>query len=78
MITREEALDIIRKSALEIADIAPEEIDENSTFESLGLDSLDAIEILCAVEEELDCELDVDGTDMATLSDLLDAIVEGA
>ena len=78
MLTREDALKIIQKAAFDVADIASEGIDENSTFESLGLDSLDAIEILCAVEEELDCELDVDGTDMTTLSDLLDAIVEGA
>ena len=37
-------------------DIAPEDVTEDSTFDSLNIDSLDMVELICNLEEELDIE----------------------
>lgn len=37
-------------------DIDPEDVTEEATFESLGIDSLDMAELTCSIEEELDIE----------------------
>ena len=46
-------IDIIRKILAENLDIAPESVTEESTFESLEIDSLDLVELVCNLEEEL-------------------------
>ena len=41
-------------------DLSPEEITPNSTFESLGIDSLDIVEMIMDLEAELGVELDLE------------------
>ena len=41
-------------------DIAAESIAEDTTFESLGIDSLDVVEMVVDLEEELGVELELD------------------
>lgn len=47
----------------------PEEITATSTFEELGIDSLDTAELLMELEDELDVELEVEEK-MATVQEL--------
>ena len=72
---REKAMEAIKTALEEISDIDPEEVDEGSTFDSLDLDSLDMIEIICAVEDELGIEIDTEELieDM-TVGDFLDKL----
>jgi len=44
----------------EYTDVKPEDIKEDSTFESLGVDSLTTVELVMALEDELGVELDMD------------------
>ena len=37
-------------------DISPDDITPETTFESLGIDSLDMAELICDIEERLDVE----------------------
>lgn len=37
-------------------DIEPEHVDESSTFDSLGIDSLDMVELICDLEDECGIE----------------------
>ena len=37
-------------------DINPESVDEDSTFDSLGIDSLDMVELICDLEEKCDVD----------------------
>ena len=46
-------IDTIRKILSENLDIAPESVTEESTFDSLDIDSLDLVELVCNLEEEL-------------------------
>ena len=49
-------LETIQQILSENLDIAPEDITEESTFESLELDSLDLVELIVALEDELDID----------------------
>ena len=50
------------------------EITPNSTFESLGIDSLDVVEMIMDLETELGVELDMEDQKIATFQDLADFI----
>ena len=41
-------------------DLAPEDVKPETTFESLGIDSLDMVEMLMGLEEELGIELELE------------------
>ena len=49
-------IDTVKNILQENLDIDPTEVDEASTFESLGIDSLDMVELICDLEEA--CEVD--------------------
>ena len=49
-------IDIVKDVLQENLDIDPEEITEESTFETLGIDSLDMVELICDLEERCDIE----------------------
>ena len=49
-------LDTIKDILQETRDSAPENVDEDSTFDSLGVDSLDMVELICELEERLDVD----------------------
>ena len=53
-------------------DIPTDEIREDTTFESLGIDSLDIVEMIMDLESELGVELDMEDQKIATFQDLAD------
>ena len=50
------------------------EITPDSTFESLGIDSLDIVEMIMDLETELGIELDMEDQKIATFQELADFI----
>ena len=50
------------------------EIKPDSTFESLGLDSLDIVEMIMDLESELGVELDMEDQKITTFKELADFI----
>ncbi len=56
-------------------DIPVEEMDRDTTFESLHVDSLDMVEMVMDVEQELEIDLEINGdVKLETLGDLADYI----
>lgn len=49
-------IDVIREILSENLSIAPESITEQSTFDSLNIDSLDMVELVFALEDKLDID----------------------
>ena len=49
-------IDTIKEVLQDNLDIEPETVNEESTFESLGIDSLDMVELICDLEEKCDVE----------------------
>ena len=49
-------IDTIKEVLQDNLDIEPETVNEESTFESLGIDSLDMMELICDLEEK--CEIE--------------------
>ena len=52
-----EILPIIKEILNENLDIDPEKVTMDSTLESLGIDSLDTVELICDLEERCNIEL---------------------
>ncbi len=55
-------------------EVNPEEITPDSTFESLGIDSLDIVEMIMGLEEELGVELAVEDQKITTFAELAEFI----
>lgn len=55
-------------------DIDASQITPDSTFESLGIDSLDVVEMVMDLESELGIELDLEDQDISTFQELADFI----
>ncbi len=51
-------------------DIAPEKVTEESTFESLNIDSLDLVELVCELEDRLDIDFG-EPEGLSTVGDLV-------
>lgn len=66
-------LDTIKDILQENLDIAPEDVDEDSTFESLGVDSLDMVELICELEERLDVDFG-EPEGLETMGDLVEYV----
>ena len=49
-------LDTVKEVLESNLDIDPENVTEDATFEDLGIDSLDMVELVCDIEEKLDIE----------------------
>lgn len=64
----------LAKFAAKQMDIDVNEIKPDSTFDSLGLDSLDMVEIIMDLEEELGVELDFEGQNLANFQELADFV----
>ena len=63
-------LGIIKGILADNLDIAPDKVDETSSFESLGIDSLDLVELICQLEEE--CSIDFGEPEgLTTVGDLI-------
>lgn len=66
-------LDTIKDILQENLDIAPENVDIDSTFESLGVDSLDMVELICELEERLDVDFG-EPEGLETMGDLVEYV----
>ena len=55
-------------------ELDPAEISPDSTFESLGIDSLDVVEMIMDLESELGIELDLEDQKISTFRDLADFV----
>ena len=55
-------------------EIEPSEITPDSTFESLGIDSLDIVEMIMDLETELGIELEMEDQKITTFQELADFI----
>ncbi len=55
-------------------ELDPEQIQPDSTFESLGIDSLDVVEMVMDLESELGVELDLEDQKITTFQELADFI----
>lgn len=55
-------------------DLDPELITPDSTFVSLGIDSLDLVETVMTLESELGIELDTEDHKIETMQDLVDFV----
>ena len=66
-------IDTVKNILEENLDIDPETVEEASTFESLGIDSLDMVELICDLEEA--CEVDFGEPEgLQTVGDLVQYI----
>ncbi|MGM9659857.1 MAG: acyl carrier protein [Faecousia sp.] len=55
-------------------ELEPNEITPDSTFESLGIDSLDVVEMIMDLETELGVELELEDQKITTFQELADFI----
>ena len=55
-------------------ELEPSKITRESTFESLGIDSLDIVEMVMDLESELGIELEMEDQKIATFGELADFI----
>lgn len=66
-------IDTIKEVLQDNLDIDPETVNEESTFESLGIDSLDMVELICDLEEK--CDVDFGEPEgLETVGDLVEYI----
>lgn len=66
-------IDTIKEVLQDNLDIEPETVTENSTFDSLGIDSLDMVELICDLEEK--CDVDFGEPEgLETVGDLVEYI----
>ena len=60
--------------AVKQLDLNPDDITPASTFESLGIDSLDIVEMIMDLESDLGVELEIEDQKIATFQELADFI----
>jgi len=60
--------------AVKQLELNAEDITPDSTFESLGIDSLDVVEMIMDLENELGVELEIENQKIATFQELADFI----
>ena len=60
--------------AVEHLDLDASEITPDATFETLGIDSLDVVEMIMDLETELGVELEMEDQKIATFQELADFI----
>ena len=66
-------IDTIKEVLQDNLDIEPETVNEESAFESLGIDSLDMVELICDLEEK--CDVDFGEPEgLETVGDLVEYI----
>ena len=64
----------LAKFAAKQLDLDVEEITPDSTFESLGIDSLDVVEMVMDLESELGIELEMEDQKITTFQELADFV----
>ncbi len=63
------SIDIIKDILQEKLELDPAALTEDATFESLGVDSLDLVELICEIEDRLGIDFG-DPEGLATLGDV--------
>ena len=66
--------DKLVKYAAKQLELDASEIKPDSTFESLGIDSLDIVEMIMDLESELGVELDMEDQKISTFKELADFV----
>ena len=66
--------DKLVKYAAKQLELEASEIKPDSTFESLGIDSLDIVEMIMDLESELGVELDMEDQKISTFKELADFV----
>ena len=66
-------IDTVKEILNDNLDIDPETVSEDSTFESLGIDPLDMVELTCDLEERCDIEFG-EPEGLETIGDLVNYI----
>ncbi len=69
-----DTLERIKKLFIDKIDLKEESLKPESTLDSLGLDSLDKIEFLFALEEEFRIKIDDRSKTISTIRDMVDLI----
>jgi acyl carrier protein len=74
---RSEALTALRKAAVDVLQVEEDKVTEAASFaEDLEADSLDLVELVMAIEDNLDVTIEEDQlADVKTVGDALDVIV---
>ncbi len=68
-----DTMEIITNLLHDNLDINPEQVTEDATFDSLGIDSLDMVELICDLEDE--CEVEFGEPEgLETVGDLVEYI----
>ena len=68
-----ETLDIVKGVLADNLDIEPEAVTSDATFETLGVDSLDMVELICEIEDR--CQVDFgEPSGLATVGQLVEYI----
>ena len=65
-------IDIVKEILSDNLDIDAENVTPEATFEGLGIDSLDMVEMVMDLEEELGVELELEDKKLATVGELAD------
>ena len=75
--TRDEVLSTLRDVAVEILSVDADAVTDAATFkEDLGADSLDLVEVVMALEEELDISIpEEDLADIKTVGQAVDVVM---
>ena len=68
-------IDIIKDVLVEKLELDPEKLTAEATFDSLGIDSLDLVELICELEDKLDIDFG-DPEGLSTLGDVA-SYIEG-
>ncbi len=71
-----DTIDIIKEILQESLDIDPADVNEDSTFDSLNIDSLDMVQLVMELEERLDIDLGnfEESSDLETLGDFIEYV----
>jgi acyl carrier protein len=74
---RSEALTALRTAAVDVLQVEPDKVTEDASFaEDLEADSLDLVELVMAIEDNLEVTIEEDQlADVKTVGDALDVIV---
>ncbi len=66
-------MNIVKTLLHDNLDVDPDQVTESSTFDSLGIDSLDMVELICDLEDECGIEFG-EPEGLETVGDLVDYV----
>ncbi len=69
-----ETMERVKKLFIDKIDLKEELLTPNATLDSIGLDSLDKIELLFSIEEEFNIKIDDRSKSIVTIQDAVDLI----